>query len=297
MDFNFDLNLDMETILGEINKQKGSARFLRFAEGDTVIRLLPPIPGQKVPWAFVNNHFAQMPTGNWEAINCPQTDGKMCAICNKVSELYNSKDEENIKIAKKIKKNKKYYYNVLLISSPHPDFSRSEGQVFVMQVGPKINDIIQRDLKDSDIGLALFNPVDGFDFSITSKKNAAGLPNYDLSKTGRKKYCVVKSEEELKEIMEQRMDLQSFTQIASLEETSTWINNYYANIEDMMENSHNKMEDTDKNTDEMFKHTSVKKEMYEPENVEEEDDEEAGNEEESDAVSATIDSYLKELTV
>ena len=48
--------------------------------GYAVIRFLPPVDGEDVPWVRVFNHGFKG-KGGWLIDNCPTTIGKKCPVC------------------------------------------------------------------------------------------------------------------------------------------------------------------------------------------------------------------------
>ena len=98
--------------------------------GFAVIRFLPPVDGEDVPWARVFNHGFQGPTGLWYIENSLTTLGKKDPVSEYNSQLWNSGIEANKEVARKQKRRLTYISNIYVVTdsknpqnegkSPHP---------------------------------------------------------------------------------------------------------------------------------------------------------------------------------
>ena len=59
------------------------------SNGYAVIRFLPAVDGEDLPWAKYYSHGFQG-KGGWFIENCPTTLGQKCPVCESNSELWNS---------------------------------------------------------------------------------------------------------------------------------------------------------------------------------------------------------------
>jgi len=148
--------------------------------GYAVIRFLPPVNGEDVPWVRVFNHGFKG-KGGWLIDNCPTTIGKKCPICEANGELWNSGNEADKDVARNRKRRLSYIANIMVVSdSKNPE---NEGKVFLYKFGKKIFDkiqeVIQPEFEDEDP----INPFDlwkGANFKLKIRK-VGGFVNYDKS--------------------------------------------------------------------------------------------------------------------
>jgi hypothetical protein len=148
--------------------------------GYAVIRFLPPVEGEDLPFVKLYSHAFQG-KGGWFIENCRTTLGEKCPICEANTELWNSGLEEDKDIARKRKRKLNYISNVLVISDPAN--SENEGNVFLFKYGTKIFEKIQAlmspEFKD-EVPVDPFNFWNGADFKLKIR-NVGGYVNYDRS--------------------------------------------------------------------------------------------------------------------
>jgi len=118
--------------------------------GSAVIRFLPPVDGEDIPWARVFNHGFQGPTGLWYIENSLTTLGKKDPVSEYNSQLWNSGIEANKEIARKQKRRLTYISNIYVVTdSKNP---QNEGKVFLYKYGKKIfdkiNDVMNPEFED-----------------------------------------------------------------------------------------------------------------------------------------------------
>lgn len=151
--------------------------------GFAVIRFLPPVEGEEVPWVRVFNHGFKGP-GGWFIENCPTTVGKKCPICEANSELWNSGSESSKTLASSRKRKLTYIANILVVQDPkHPE---NEGKVFLFKFGKKIFDKIMEKLQPESNEYDPVEPLNVFDFWAGANfklrvRSVAGYVNYDKS--------------------------------------------------------------------------------------------------------------------
>ena len=80
--------------------------------GYAVIRFLPAVEGEDMPWARVYNHAFQGPTGQWYIENSLTTVGQKDPVSEYNSKLWNTGLESD----KRLQGNRKESYNTFLIS-------------------------------------------------------------------------------------------------------------------------------------------------------------------------------------
>jgi hypothetical protein len=153
--------------------------------GFAVIRFLPPVDGEDVPWARVFNHGFQGPTGQWYIENSLTTLGKKDPVSEYNSQLWNSGIEANKDIARKQKRRLTYISNIY-----------------------KVNDVMNPEFEDE----SPVNPFDlweGANFKLKIRQ-VEGYRNYDKSEFD-KGTQLVDDETELEKIWNSEYALTEFT--------------------------------------------------------------------------------------
>jgi hypothetical protein len=150
------------------------------SNGFAVIRFLPAVDGEDVPWVRVFNHGFKG-KGGWMIENCPTTIGGKCPVCEANGELWNSGTETDKDIARSRKRKLQYIANVMVVSDPKNP--QNDGKVFLYKFGKqifdKLQDVLQPEFEDEDP----INPFDfwkGADFKVKVRK-VSGFVNYDKS--------------------------------------------------------------------------------------------------------------------
>tara|TARA_B100000949_G_scaffold235157_1_gene256815 strand:+ start:474 stop:1361 length:888 start_codon:yes stop_codon:yes gene_type:complete len=163
--------------------------------GYAVIRFLPPVEGEDVPWARVFNHGFQGPTGQWYIENSLTTLGNKDPVSDYNRSLWNSGIEANKEIARKQKRRLSYYSNIYIVSDPKNP--QNEGKVFLYKYGKKIfdkvNDLMNPEFEDE----SPVNPFDlweGANFKLKIRK-VEGFQNYDKSEFEKPSQLLEKDEE------------------------------------------------------------------------------------------------------
>ena len=153
--------------------------------GYAVIRFLPAIEGEDLPWAKLFSHAFQGPTGQWYIENSRTTLGRGDIGKDPASEyntsLWNSGVETDKEIARKQKRKLSYYSNIYVVSdskNPH-----NEGKVFLFRYGKKIFDKLMAAMQPEFEDETPINPFDfwkGANFKLKIRK-VDGFWNYDKS--------------------------------------------------------------------------------------------------------------------
>jgi hypothetical protein len=96
--------------------ETGGVVFLK--PGVTQARMLPP--HKDAPsWFYHYKEHGLHPDGTFETLVCPAfLDGSDCPICDYGTELYATKDADNMNKAQRYRAKKAYLYNALIYSSP-----------------------------------------------------------------------------------------------------------------------------------------------------------------------------------
>jgi hypothetical protein len=150
------------------------------SNGYAIIRFLPAVDGEDIPWARLFNHGFKGP-GGWLIDNCPTTIGGKCPVCEANSLLWNSGIDSDKDIARNRKRKLSYISNIMVVSDPANP--QNEGKVFLYKYGKKIFDKINEAMNPEFADEEAINPFDfwkGSNFKLKVRK-VAGFINYDKS--------------------------------------------------------------------------------------------------------------------
>ena len=149
--------------------------------GYAVIRFLPAVEGEDLPWVRYWDHGFKGPTGKWYIENSLTSIGQQDPIGELNTKLWNSGLESDKEIVRARKRRLHYVSNILVISDPsNPS---NEGKVMLFKFGKKIfdkiMDVMQPQFQDE-------KPTNVFDFwggaNFKLKiRNVEGYRNYDKS--------------------------------------------------------------------------------------------------------------------
>ena len=152
--------------------------------GYAVVRFLPAVDGEDLPWVKMFSHAFQGP-GGWYIENSLTTIGQKDPLGELNRELWNSGNDADKDTVRKQKRKLSFYANIYVVKDPANP--QNEGGVFLYKFGKKIFDKImdamQPEFEDEDP----INPFDfwqGANFKIKLKK-VAGYWNYDSSEFDR----------------------------------------------------------------------------------------------------------------
>ena len=149
--------------------------------GYAVIRFLPAVKGEDLPWAKVWNHAFQGPTGQWYIENSLTTLNQKDPVSEHNTRLWNTGLESDKEIARKQKRKLQYFSNIYVVSdAKHPE---NEGKVFLFRYGKNIFDKITAAMSPEFEDEKAINPFDfweGANFKLKIGK-VDGYWNYDKS--------------------------------------------------------------------------------------------------------------------
>ena len=212
---------NLERLSEELNKiSKGSEsykddRFWRpeldkSSNGYAVIRFLPPVEGEDVPWSRLFSHGFQG-KGGWFIENCPTTIGGKCPLCEVNNDLWNSGLESDKDIARQRKRKLSYISNILVVSDPTNP--QNEGKIFLYKYGKKIFDKINEAMNPEFEDESPVNPFDfweGANFKLKVRK-VAGYINYDKSEFESASQLHGGDDAALEELWKHQYPLKEFT--------------------------------------------------------------------------------------
>jgi hypothetical protein len=178
--------------------------------GYAVIRFLPAVEGEDMPWAKVWNHAFQGPTGQWYIENSLTTLGQNDPVSELNSKYWNTGLESDKEIARKQKRKLQYFSNIYVVSdSKHPE---NEGKVFLFRYGKKIFDKIMASMQPEFEDETPINPFDfwqGANFKLKIRK-VAGYWNYDSSEFEAPS-AMFDKDNQIEEVWKQQYALAEFT--------------------------------------------------------------------------------------
>ena len=214
---NFDkLTKELEKVTSPTTNQNSSSddRFWKpeldkTGNGYAVIRFLPAVEGEELPWARVWSHAFQGP-GGWYIENSLTTLGQKDPVSEENSKLWNTGSEADKEIARKRKRKLSYFTNILVVSDPaHPE---NEGRTFLYKFGKKIFDKITEAMKPEFADEKAINPFDfweGANFKLKIRK-VDGYWNYDKSEF-ESPSKVKESDEEIEALWKKQYPLKEFS--------------------------------------------------------------------------------------
>ena len=178
--------------------------------GFAVIRFLPAVKGEDLPWAKVWNHAFQGPTGQWYIENSLTTLGQNDPVSEMYSAYWNSGVESDKEIARRQKRKLQYFANILVIKDgANP---QNEGKVFLYRFGKKIFDKCMEAMQPAFEDETPVNPFDfweGADFKLKIRK-VDGYWNYDKSEFDSPS-PLFDDDEKLEEVWKKQYSLAEFT--------------------------------------------------------------------------------------
>ena len=149
--------------------------------GFAIIRFLPAIEGEDMPWQRVWHHAFQGPGGQWYIENSLTTLNKKDPVSEENTRLWNTGVESDKDIARKRKRKLQYYSNILVVSDPkHPE---NDGKIFLYKFGKKIFDKITEAMNpafEDEKATNQFDFWEGANFKLKIRK-VDGFWNYDKS--------------------------------------------------------------------------------------------------------------------
>ena len=176
--------------------------------GYAVIRFLPAVSGEDMPWQRVWSHAFQGP-GGWYIENSLTTLNQKDPVSEENTRLWNTGVESDKEIARKRKRKLSYYSNIYIVSDPkHPE---NEGKVFLFKFGKKIFDKITEAMQPAFEDEQPINPFDfwnGANFKLKIRK-VDGYWNYDKSEFEATSQ-ITSSEDAMKAIWEKQYALKPF---------------------------------------------------------------------------------------
>lgn len=162
--------------------------------GTAIIRFLPAIESESMPFVQLFSHAFQGPTGLWYIENCLSTLKKDDPVLEYNNKLWNSTTDEASPERKQVRDQKRklhYYSNIYVVKDPAKP--ENDGKVFLYKYGAKIFDMINNAMHPAFEDQKPYNPFDlweGANFKLRVRK-VEGYRNYEK--------CVFESQSKLLE--------------------------------------------------------------------------------------------------
>ena len=181
--------------------------------GFAVIRFLPAVENEDLPWQRVWSHAFQ-DKGGWYIENSLTTLSQKDPVSEENTRLWNTGLDSDKEIARKRKRKLSYYSNIMIVSDPkHPE---NEGKVFLFKFGKKIFDKITEAMQPAFDDEQPINPFDfwkGANFKLKIRK-VDGYWNYDKSEFESVSQVAV-DDEKIKAIWKQQHALKPFVDLSN----------------------------------------------------------------------------------
>ena len=179
--------------------------------GYAVLRFLPAMEGQELPWVRYWDHGFKGPTGLWYIENSLTSIGQPDPVGELNSRLWNTGNESDKDRARDQKRRLHYVVNALVLQDPsNPS---NEGKVFIYKFGKKIFDKIMDSMQPEFADEKAVNPFDfweGADFKLKIR-NVEGYRNYDKSEFGGTSPLYDGDDAKLEAVYNQLHDLSEFS--------------------------------------------------------------------------------------
>ena len=178
--------------------------------GYAVVRFLPAVKGEDLPWAKVWSHAFQGPTGQWYIENCLTTLGQNDPVAEMNSAYWNSGIESDKEIARRQKRKLQYFANIYVVQDQANP--QNEGKVMLYRFGKKIFDKCMEAMQPEFQDETAVNPFDfweGANFKLKLRK-VEGYWNYDKSEFSAPS-ALFDDDDKLEEVWKKQYPLAEFT--------------------------------------------------------------------------------------
>lgn len=149
--------------------------------GSAVIRFMPPVKGDELPWVKTFSFGFKGTTGKWYINESPTTIGLPDPVSDRNQADWATNDPVIQDEVRKRKRRTTYISNVVVLKDPaNPD---NVGKIFLFKYGKKIHDMLVNKAKpefEDDKPVLVYDIWEGANFKLRMKK-VAGYTNYDSS--------------------------------------------------------------------------------------------------------------------
>lgn len=252
--------------LREVKEKTESGPFWWPKDGDSKIRILPPVGKMDSDEFFVEGGIHYNVGPNKDNVICRDTDGtdgSRCPVCQAVSDLMSSGESSDVNLGKSMRRKTRYYVNIIDMAEP-----KKGPQVFPMNVS--IFKGVLSFITDPDYG-DMTDLKEGRDITIT--RTGKGI---DTSYEVRPR---PKTSEVKKSVLKNAEDLSTWSKLVPPEEEELLNLLGLADDDEDEEDVDTSEEDEEEDEDE------EEEEDEEPDEEEEEDEEDSDEEEDDDTES------------
>lgn len=170
--------------------------------GSAVIRFLPAVNGDEIPWVRLYSYGFRGPSGKWYINDSPSTIGLPDPVMEYNGDLYARGDDASKADAKKRSRRTQFVSNIVVIKDPaNPE---NEGKVFLFKYGKKILEMItskaQPEFDDED-KIQVWDLDEGANLKLRIK-TVAEYPNYDSSEWASQTALFDGDEEKMQEAID-----------------------------------------------------------------------------------------------
>ena len=177
--------------------------------GSAVIRILPPVNGDELPWVRVYSYGFKGPSGKWYINESPSTIGQPDPVMAYNALCY-ARGDEGKADAKKRSRRTQFISNILVVKDPaNPD---NDGKVFLFKYGKKIHDMItskSRPEFEDEVAFDVWDLDEGANLKLRIKTKD-DYPNYDSSDWASQSVLCDGDEEEMQSVIDKAHRLGEF---------------------------------------------------------------------------------------
>ena len=188
--------------------------YVKLREGRNVVRILPPLPGQRSPFVRIWQHFLKDAEGNTVVFECPQRgkpshEAQRCPACAEAERLDKSPNPVDKKRARDLWPSRRVFANAI-------DRGDEDAGVKLLAVGKTIHEELLNIAKDPEAGGNFTHPVTGFDIVIT--RTGTGMDTRYKVTAARSNSPLSDDPDEVDEWLDDAHDLNEVARVLTLDE-------------------------------------------------------------------------------
>jgi hypothetical protein len=146
--------------------ERGEVRPFKLENGVTELRILPPFNERGV-WYRENKEYFFQNDGQYNRLSSPSQFGLPDPVAEKRQELIDAGGEANLEMAKELREQRTFLYNVIIKSAP-AGVEFKPGQVYILKTGVKVKRALLNNDRDVQGGWHdITNVESGVTFRIT----------------------------------------------------------------------------------------------------------------------------------
>lgn len=189
----------------------GGGKILKLKPGKTVLRVVPPLKGQKL-FRVAYVHYLDIPGVGRVSFNCPRLMAKRpCATCTTEQKLLATGQDIDYRKARKLKAKRQVFINVI-------ERADEERGPRPFRFGKTIEDNLTEIRQDEDDGGNFSHPIEGFDLKFIRKGEGANDTEYKVTVTGPMPKLLHEDEAVMREWIENQPDLSRYLRVLTDEQ-------------------------------------------------------------------------------